>query len=341
MKKITLKYIAKELNIAPSTVSKALNGYSDVSANTKKKVVDLAKSLNFSPNTQAAFLRTRESKIIGVVIPHISHPFFVNVVKGILDSAEKKGYLIIVLKSNESYDLEKKLIEKLLKQNVDGVFISLAQDTYDLKHLEAVKKAGVVLIQYDKISKILESSKVVVDDRNSGYLATEHLIKNGCRNIVHLRGPLLPQVSIDRFLGYKNALEDYNLIFDPKKVITSNKMTDKEGFRLMNDFISKKIDFDGIFSMSDYTAIGALESLKKHNLLVPDDIKVIGFSNWLLTDKLTPSLSTVNQPGVLMGNKCFELFLKEVNSKKKKIKFKYEKKIFKTNLIIRESSSLK
>jgi LacI family transcriptional regulator len=341
MKKITLKYIAKELNIAPSTVSKALNGYSDVSANTKKKVVGLAKSLNFSPNTQAAFLRTRESKIIGVVIPHISHPFFVNVVKGILDSAEKKGYLIIVLKSNESYDLEKKLIEKLLKQNVDGVFISLAQDTYDLKHLEAVKKAGVVLIQYDKISKILESSKVVVDDRNSGYLATEHLIKNGCRNIVHFRGPLLPQVSIDRFLGYKNALEDYNLIFDPKKVITSNKMTDKEGFRLMNDFISKKIDFDGIFSMSDYTAIGALESLKKHNLLVPDDIKVVGFSNWLLTDKLTPSLSTVNQPGVLMGNKCFELFLKEVNSKKKKIKFKYEKKIFKTNLIIRESSSLK
>jgi LacI family transcriptional regulator len=329
MKKITLKYIAKELNIAPSTVSKALNGYSDVSANTKKKVVDLAKSLNFSPNTQAAFLRTRESKIIGVVIPHISHPFFVNVVKGILDSAEKKGYLIIVLKSNESYDLEKKLIEKLLKQNVDGVFISLAQDTYDLKHLEAVKKAGVVLIQYDKISKILESSKVVVDDRNSGYLATEHLIKNGCRNIVHFRGPLLPQVSIDRFLGYKNALEDYNLIFDPKKVITSNKMTDKEGFRLMNDFISKKIDFDGIFSMSDYTAIGALESLKKHNLLVPDDIKVVGFSNWLLTDKLTPSLSTVNQPGVLMGNKCFELFLKEVNSKKKKIKFKYEKKYLK------------
>ena len=117
----------------------------------------------------------------------------------ILDSAEKKGYLIIVLKSNESYDLEKKLIEKLLKQNVDGVFISLAQDTYDLKHLEAVKKAGVVLIQYDKISKILESSKVVVDDRNSGYLATEHLIKNGCRNIVHFRGPLLPQVSIDLF----------------------------------------------------------------------------------------------------------------------------------------------
>ena len=182
---------------------------------------------------------------------------------------------------------------------------------------------------------------MVVDDRNSGYLATEHLIKNGCRNIVHFRGPLLPQVSIDRFLGYKNALEDYNLIFDPKKVITSNKMTDKEGFRLMNDFISKKIDFDGIFSMSDYTAIGVLESLKKHNLLVPDDIKVAGFSNWLLTDKLTPSLSTVNQPGVLMGNKCFELFLKEVNSKKKKIKFKYEKKIFKTNLIIRESSSLK
>ena len=340
MTKITLQHLAEKLKISISTVSKALNGYSDINSNTKKKVVDLAKSLNFSPNTQAAYLRTKKTKMIGLIIPHISHPFFSNVLRGVLDSAEKEGYFVIVLKSNESYENEKELINKLLIQNVDGIFISLSQDTYDLDHLKKIKKSDTILIQFDKISKLIDSSKVVVDDREAAYIATEHLIKNGCKKIVHIRGELLPQISIDRFLGYKQALTDYNIPYDPKKVLMSHYLTDNDGFEVMEEFISKNIEFDGVFSMTDFAAIGAMESLKRHKIKVPDDVKVIGFSNWILTDKLTPSLSTINQPGILMGNKCFDFFLKEVDFKKKKIDFKYEKKIFKTELVVRESSSL-
>ena len=278
--------------------------------------------------------------MVGLIIPHISHPFFSNVLRGVLDSAEKEGYSVIVLKSNESYEHEKELINRLLMQNVDGIFISLAQNTYNLDHLKKIKKFDTILIQFDKISKLVDSSKVVIDDRKAAYIATEHLIKNGCKKIVHIRGQLLPQISIDRFLGYRQALDDNNITYDPKKVLMSKSLTDKEGFKLMEEFISKNIEFDGVFSMADFAAIGAMESLKRHKVKVPDDVKVIGFSNWILTDKLTPSLSTINQPGTLMGNKCFDLFLKEVNYRTKKIDFKYEKKIFKTELIERESSSL-
>ena len=341
MTKINLQYIAKKLKISASTVSKALNGYSDINPKTKDKVLKLSRFLNFIPNTQAAFLRTNKTKVIGVIIPHISHPFFSNIVKGILDSADKNGYLIMVLKSNESYDHEKELIDKLLKQNVDGIFISLAQDTYHLDHLKKIKSSNTILIQFDKISKLIDSSKVVVDDRAAAYSATEHLIKNGCKKIVHIRGQLLPQISIDRFLGYKQALDHYKIPFDPNKVLMPESLTDKEAFELMTKFISKNIEFDGVFSQADFAAIGVIESLKSHKINVPDEVKVIGFSNWMLTDKLTPSLSTINQPGVLMGKKCFELFLKEVNSKKQKTNFSYEKKIFKTKLIARESSLLK
>ena len=341
MEKITLNEIAKELKISISTVSKALNGYSDVSLLTKEKVLSLSKKLNFIPNRQAAYLRTKKTKVIGVILPYINNFFFSDVIKGIVSSADQNEYLVINVQSNESYENEKKLIEKLLQQNVDGIFISLAKDTYKLDHLEKVKNSNTILVQFDKISKLVKSSKVVIDDFKSAYLATDHLIKNGCKNIVHLRGPLLPQISIDRFLGYKKALEDNKIPFDSEKVILLDKMNDKEGYRLMNRFISKKIKFDGIFSISDYAAIGAVESLKSNNFNIPEDIKVVGFGNWLLTEKLTPSLTTIEQPGVLIGEKCFELFIKETNAKSKNIEFEYIKEVVPAKLIKRRSSKKK
>ena len=341
MEKITLNEIAKELKISISTVSKALNGYSDVSLLTKEKVLSLSKKLNFIPNRQAAYLRTKKTKVIGVILPYINNFFFSDVIKGIVSSADQNEYLVINVQSNESYENEKKLIEKLLQHNVDGIFISLAKDTYKLDHLEKVKNSNTILVQFDKISKLVKSSKVVIDDFKSAYLATDHLIKNGCKNIVHLRGPLLPQISIDRFLGYKKALEDNKIPFDSEKVILLDKMNDKEGYRLMNRFISKKIKFDGIFSISDYAAIGAVESLKSNNFNIPEDIKVVGFGNWLLTEKLTPSLTTIEQPGVLIGEKCFELFIKEMNAKSKNIEFEYIKEVVPAKLIKRRSSKKK
>lgn len=338
MSKYSLKYLSQKLNVSVSTVSKALNGYSDINSKTKERIIKLAKDLNFIPNSQASFLRTRKTKLIGIIVPFISHPFFSNIINGIVTSAEKKGYLTIVLKSKDSCDREKILVEKLLSQNVDGIFISLTQETNRLDYLENIKNEGVVLVQIDKISKIVKSSKVVINDQESAYIATKHLIKNGCKKILHYRGSLISQVSIDRFLGYKKALEDHDINYDPKLVVVLDKMTDKEGFEATSNFISKKIEFDGIFAISDYTAVGAIECLKKNNFNVPNDVKVVGFNNWPFSDKLSPSLSTLDQPGELMGNMSFKLFLKEIRSRKNKTNFSFEKKIFKTKLVIRESS---
>lgn len=203
MKPVTLKQIAEQLNISVTTVSKALKDYSDISPKTKVLVKEFAKTLNYKPNTFAVNLRTKESKTIGLIIPVIVHHFFSNVIRGIISQAEKKGYLVIILQSNESYELEKKQIDLLMSQRVDGILISLANGTANFSHLNEVIAQDKPLVMFDKIAKIVKCSKIIIDDRKAAYIATQHLIDTGCKRIAHFRGALLPQNSIDRFLGYK------------------------------------------------------------------------------------------------------------------------------------------
>ncbi len=218
MKPTTLKEIAERLGISVATVSKALKDYPDVSKRTKGLVKELAKTLNYKPNAFAVNLRTKESKTIGLIIPEIVHHFFSNVIKGIVSQAEKKGYLVIILQSNESYELEKKQVDLLLRQQVDGIIISIANETADFTHLNDIIAINKPLVMFDKIAKVVPCSKVIIDDRKAAYDATQHLIDIGCSRIAHFRGPLLPQNSIDRFLGYKKALLDNNMPYDPSLV---------------------------------------------------------------------------------------------------------------------------
>ena len=218
MKPVTLKQIAESLGISITTVSKALKDYPDVSKKTRKLVRETASQLNYRPNSFAVNLRTKESKTIGLIIPEIVHHFFSSVIKGIISQAEKKGYLVIILQSNESYSLEKKQIDLLLSKHVDGILISLANETSDFKHITDVIDQDKPIVMFDKIAKIVNCSKVIIDDRKAAYIATQHLINTGCKRIAHFRGPLLPQNSIDRFLGYKKALIDNNLPYDPSLV---------------------------------------------------------------------------------------------------------------------------
>ena len=214
MKEVTLKQIAENLGISITTVSKALKNYPDVSKKTKKLVKAEAKKLNYKPNVFAVNLRTKESKTVGLIIPEVVHHFFSSVINGIIEQAEKKGYLVIILQSNESFKLEKKQVDLLISKRVDGIMISIANKTVDIAHLQRVKELNIPMVMFDKISKLIECTKVVIDDRKAAYLATKHLIDKGYKRIAHFRGALLPQNSIDRFLGYKRALEDHGLPFD-------------------------------------------------------------------------------------------------------------------------------
>ncbi|PKB00541.1 LacI family transcriptional regulator [Flavobacteriaceae bacterium MAR_2009_75] len=340
MNPVTLKQIAEELNISVATVSKALKDYPDVSKKTKALVKELARTLNYKPNTFAVNLRTRESKTIGLVIPVIVHHFFSNVIKGIVAQAEKKGYLVIILQSNESYELEKKQIDLLLNQRVDGIIISLANGTADFTHLKHVLELGKPLVMFDKIAKIVPCSKVVIDDRKAAYLATQHLIDTGCTRIAHFRGALLPQNSIDRFLGYKKALLDNGLPYDPSLVYICecDDRSFEEGQENARQLLKDHNDVDGIFINTDLVAIGAMTEFNKKGVNVPEDIAIVGFSNWFMSSVISPTLTTINQPGVQMGKAAFKRLYREIKAIKKNKPIAPKVITLETELIKREST---
>ncbi len=342
MKPVTLKQIADQLNISVTTVSKALKDYPDVSKKTRGMVRELAKTLHYKPNTFAVNLRTKESKTIGIIIPAIVHHFFSNVIKGIIAQAEKKGYLVIILQSNESYELEKKQIDLLLSQRVDGILISIANSTANFSHLNEVIAQDKPLVMFDKIAKIVKCSKIIIDDRKAAYLATQHLIDIGCKRIAHFRGPLLPQNSIDRFLGYKKALLDNNIPYDSSLVYICDCADNsfEEGKLRARQLFKEHGDVDGIFINTDMIAIGALTEFNKLGVKVPEDIAVVGFSNWFMSSVISPTLSTIDQPGYLMGKTAFKQLYKEMKCIKKEKPIVHKEIVLDTDLIIRESTSV-
>jgi len=221
---------------------------------------------------------------------------------------------------------------------VDGIMISLASTTTDISHLQEVKELEIPLVMFDKISKLIDCSKIIINDRGAAYKATKHLIDSGCKRIAHFRGALLPQNSIDRFLGYKKALEDHGLTYDSSLVYICNRVDYKDGIAAAKQLLKDHNDVDGIFTITDLVAIGAISVFNDRGINVPNDISIIGFSNWFISSAITPSLSTVDQPGYEMGKKTFKILLKEMNAKKEGVPFEPITKVLKTKVIKRNST---
>lgn len=338
MKETTLKQIAETLGISITTVSKALKDYPDVSAKTKNKVLELAQSLQYTPNSFAVNLRTKESRTIGLIIPEVVHHFFSNVINGIIAEAEKNGYLVIILQSNESIELERKQVGLLLNKRVDGIIMSLSNESNDDKHIKEIIKREIPFVMFDKISKLINCSKVIINDQKAAFQAVEHLIHKGCKKIAHIRGPVNPQNAIDRFLGYKKALEEYNIPYDSKLVYTCKNVTFDEGKDFASKIMNEHPDVDGIFVITDLVAVGVLAYFNEHNIKVPNQIKVIGFSNWFMSQVITPKLSTVDQPSYEMGVASFHLLLEEMNHKKEFLDCTPKTIELDTSIIEREST---
>ena len=338
MSKVTLKKIAETLGISTATASKALKDYSDISDKTKTRVKQLAEKLNYKPNSFAQSLRNQESRIIGLIAPQIVHHFFANIIKGVIDAAEENGYLVITLQSGESYETEKKQLQLLLEKNVDGILISLSDRTVNYKHVSAIIDDGIPVVLYDKISKLLNCSKVIIDDRKAAYNATKYLIDTGCSHVSHIRGPLKPQTTIDRFMGYKNALKDHGLPFNEALVFETKDLTFEDGYAIAEDIINSKEKIDGIFAFTDLLATGALVRLKEKGVRIPEDISIIGFSNWFLTKITSPPLSTVDQPGYVMGQEAFRLLYQELKNRRENKEIKNEIVEIPTEIIARNST---
>lgn len=338
MKDITLKEIAEKLGISITTVSKALKNYPDVSEKTKKAVIELAGKLHYTPNSFAVNLRTKESKTIGLIIPEVVHHFFSNVINAIIGEAEKNGYLVIILQSNESLELEKKQVELLINKRVDGIIMSLSNESNNDEHIKDIINRKIPFVMFDKIAKLSNCNKVIIDDQKAAFNAVQHLIDMGCKKIAHIRGPLNPQNAIDRYLGYKKALEKNNIPFDPKLVFTCDQVTFEEGRYYAEMIVKERKDVDGIFAITDLVAVGVLDYLNEQKIAVPSQIALIGFSNWFMSQVITPKLSTVEQPSHEMGVTSFNLLLDEMLCHKEGLPYTPKTIELDTSIIVRESS---
>ncbi|MBR98918.1 MAG: hypothetical protein CMC57_02995 [Flavobacteriaceae bacterium] len=337
MKAIKLKDIAKKFNVSVSTVSKAIAGYSDIKRETSEKILEYVKKINFHPNSIASSLKTKRTKTIGIVIPDMQNLFFTKILNSIVNNAQREGYRSILMCSNESFENESDCIDELINNNVEAVFIALSDRTVEYSHLQRVKDSGIILIQFDKISKIIQSSTVTTNNIESAYELTERLIKFGRRKIAHLRGGYISQVSIDRFIGYQKALEKYNIKYDKNLVMISESRSFDEAISKIQDMIDKKIDFDSVLAIDDKTAMGAIKCLTDNKIKVPEQVAVVGFSNAAYSKYLSPSLSSMDQSAELFGSEIIKIFLKEKKNKKLGLSHNFSQIKIPTKFIKRES----
>jgi LacI family transcriptional regulator len=331
---VTIKDIAKILGISVSTVSRALKDHPDISADTKEKVNETAQKLKYRPNALALGLKSSKSKTIGVIIPEIVHFFFSSVISGIEDASYEEGYTVIVCQTNEMYDRETMVARTLIDHRVDGVLISVAKSSIKFDHLIMLQDSGIPLVFFDRVCSFIDTDSVVIDDFKGAYLATEHLISVGCRNIVHLSAPDNLLIGKLRKEGYCKALEDNNIPVDPYNIClcdTMEKVAEK-----INRILLRKPLPDGFFAVNDSTAIGAIQEIKKTGLRVPEDIAVVGFGNGPHATISCPTLTTIDQNGYEIGYEATRFLLDRIV--KTKIPLTARRKVFTPVLIIRDST---
>ncbi len=334
----TIHDIAKALNISASTVSRALKNNPLISEATREKIKKTAEEMGYRPNVLAANFRTKKTNTIGVVVPLINRHFFSSVISGIEDVAYRQGFAVVISQSNDNFEKENKIAQTLFANRVDGLIISIAMETTSFEHLKLFAERRIPLVFFDRVVDEIKAHKIVVDDFGGGYLATDHLVKQGRRRIAMIGGPLNLKIYQNRQNGYLAALTDAGIETDLSMVI-HNSLTREDGTRAIEKLLSNPEPPDAIFCANDTTALSAIIYLRKMGIKVPDQIAIVGFSNEPFSEVVTPSISTIQQPGFEMGQKAAELIVKQINQKERKIPFKTLK--MRTELIIRESSAIK
>lgn len=335
---VTIKDIARELGISPSTVSRALKDHPDISSETKKVVHALAEKLNYQPNIVALNLRQKKTNTIGVIIPELVHFFFSTVISGIEDVAYQAGYSVILAQSNESYEREKTDIKALFNSRVDGMLISLSRETRNFDHIESIISKGVPVVFYDRMYNNPNTSKVIVDDYVGAKEAVEHLIEQGYKRIAHLEGAPGLILSEDRRRGYSDALKEHKMEINESMIEECPSGSQEDGNRATKKLLSMTDPPDAIFTNNDPMAIGAMLAIKERGLRIPQDVGLVGFSNWSYGTLIEPSLTTVDQPGFEMGQEAARLLIRQIEAGDKDQEPQPETKILKTKLIIRDSS---
>lgn len=341
-RKITLKEIAKELDISVSTVSKSLKDSHEISEDTRQKVQAFAKLYNYKPNNIALSLKNKKTKTIAVIIPEIVHHFFATVINGIEQVANIKGYNVIVCLSYDSFDKEVINMEMLANGSIDGFIISLSKGTQqknDFHHIQEVVNQGMPVVMFDRVSDEVLTDKVIIDDTKAAYEAVNFLIQSGAKNIALLSTVDYVSVGKLRTDGYCKALKDNNIPVQENLIV---KIEDIDNCDSKIHYLLSNEKIDALFAVNELFGVVALKianSLGKH---VPNDLSIVSFTDGIISKFSSPSITTVSQNGVLMGKKAADMLINRIENEDEGVEEEiYNTEVIETNLIFRESTKTK
>jgi len=332
---ITIKDIARELGISPSTVSRALKDHPDISQATRDAVNELAERWNYRPNPIALSLKSGSSKTIGVIIPDVVHFFFSTVISGIEDVVYQRDYNMILCQSNEMWEHEVKNIKTLLSSRIDGILASVAKTTTDFGHYRSITDKDIPLVFFDRAAEEIDTDSVVIDDETGAYRAVNHLLRMGKKRIVHLAGPPRLAIARNRLNGYLKAMKEYRITPQDDYIVKCDDIESAE--RIIPELLKQTPGPDAFFAVNDLTAAQTLMIVKRHGLRIPQDIAIVGFTNSQIATLTDPGLTSVDQKGFEMGQMAARLLIDRIENRHGPV----QKKIITSDLVIRGSSSSK
>ncbi|MBB3836781.1 LacI family transcriptional regulator [Runella defluvii] len=331
---VTIKDIANALNLSASTVSRALRGMPEIHPETRQAVLQLAEDMDYQPNQLAKNLVKSRTKTIGLILPTLSYHFFASMLNSIEEAAMQAGYSVVVCQTNESYLREVAQIQNLLHSQVEGVIMSLARDTSDFEHIYRLQRKNVPLVIFDRYSTDIDASRVIVDNHEAAFKATQHLIENGCQRLGCMAGPPHLLISNERLRGFKDALEHYGLPYNERYVFYNDFTQENTMMQALN-MMSLPTPPDGILTMTDRIAFATMYAFKQKGIRIPEDVAIVSFNNDPTCIYLSPSLTSVNQPIQEMGAQVVRLLLKQLENDQPVVA---ETIVLSTQLMIRESS---
>ena len=343
-RKVTLKQIAKELDVSISTVSKSLRNSKEISEDTREKVQAFAKLYNYKPNNIALSLKNRKTKTIGIMIPEIVHHFFSKVIRGIELIANRRGYNVIVGLSNESFDKEVINMEMLANGSIDGFILSISKETLlqqDYHHFHETINQGMPIVMFDRVVNEVNCDKVIVDDFEGSKKAVNKLINSGCKNIAIITTKDYVNVGKLRTQGYLQALEENQIPAKTSLILKiDDKLVSEDHLETLEEEIEQLFkhnkNLDGVFAVNELYAITAMKVARKFKKKIPDEVQVIGYTDGVLSKHATPSLTTISQHGQRIGEKAADLLIDKLE--KDDEDDTYQTIIIETELVEREST---
>lgn len=334
---ITIKDIAKALNLSTSTVSRALRDSYEISIETKKKVMAYAKEHNYRPNPIALGLKERRTRSIGIIVCEIANNFFSEVINGIESIAYDRGYNVSIMQSHESYEREKIILEFLASRSVDGILVSVSNETKDFSHLTSLHNRNLPIVFFDRVVNEINTHKIILDNQQAAYKATKHLLDKGYKNVATIGGSEFLFTTQERIKGYVNALlaSKKNVSHSHIKYCNGGGLNYDEVEKNLNDFFKHRNKPDAIIALSDKVTYSCLHYFKKNNIKLPKQVGFIGFSNSEQTDLFEPALTVIKQPAFQMGEMATQQLIQIIESKRPVKDF--ETSVFDGELIIRSS----